>query len=80
MLQKLIKSLEETVGDRRNPVFAEFMKFLTITHLLLLKEETQRLGLDQITAKICVSLLRYCKDIRADKAFYDAGEACRKAG
>jgi intraflagellar transport protein 172 len=80
MLQKLVKSLESTIGDPRNPVFAEFMKFLMVTHLLLLKTEAQRHGLDQITAKLCTSLLRYCKEIRSDKAFYDAGEACRKAG
>jgi len=39
MLQKLVKSLEQTIGDRGNPVFAEFMKFLMVTHLLLLKTE-----------------------------------------
>jgi len=39
MLQKLIKNIESTIGDRNNPVFAEFMKYLMVTHLLLLKTE-----------------------------------------
>jgi intraflagellar transport protein 172 len=80
MLQKLAKNLEQTVGDRSNPIFAEFMKFLMVTHLLLLKGECQRYKLDRVNAKLCTSLLRYCKEIRSDKAFYDAGEANKKAG
>ena len=39
MLQKLVKNLEKTIGDRSNPILAEFMKFLMVTHLLLLKSE-----------------------------------------
>jgi intraflagellar transport protein 172 len=31
-------------------------------------------------AKLCTSLLRYTKEIRADKAFLDAGEANRREG
>ena len=49
-----------------------------VTHLLLLKTEAQRNRLDRVSAKLCTSLLRYCKDIRADKAFMEAGEANRK--
>jgi intraflagellar transport protein 172 len=78
MLQKLIKNLEEMVGDRSNPIFVEFMKYLMVTHLLLLKSEAQRNRLDRVSAKLCTSLLRYCKDIRADKAFMEAGDANRK--
>lgn len=80
MLQKLSKNLEQTVGDRSNPIFAEFMKFLMVTHLLLLKSECTKYKLDRVNAKLCTSLLRYCKEIRSDKAFYDAGEANKKAG
>lgn len=80
MLQKLVKNLEQTVGDRNNPVFSEFMKFLMVTHLLLLKSEATKHKLDRVNAKLCTSLLRYCKEIRSDKAFYDAGEANKKAG
>lgn len=80
MLQKLVKNLEQTVGDRNNPVFAEFMKFLMVTHLLLLKGEAQKHRLDKCCSKISTSLLRYCKEIRSDKAFHDAGEANKKAG
>jgi len=78
MLQKLVKNLETMIGDKKNPIFIEFQKFLMVTHLLLLKSEAARNNLDRVSAKLCTSLLRYCKDIRADKAFYDAGEANRK--
>jgi len=39
MLQKLIKNLEQMIGDKNNPIFQEFMKYLMVTHLLLLKGE-----------------------------------------
>lgn len=77
MLQKLVKNLEAAIGDRNSPVFQEFHRFLTITHLLLLKGECGKNNLNRCNAKLCTSLLRYCKDIRADKAFLDAGNACR---
>lgn len=48
-----------------------------ITHLLLLKTECTKNNLNRVNAKLCSSLLRYCKDIRADKAFLDAGNANR---
>lgn len=51
-----------------------------ITHLLLLKGECARNGIGRVLAKLCTSLLRYTKEIRADKAFLDAGEANRKEG
>lgn len=78
MLQKLVKNLEQMIGDRNNPIYQEFLKYLMVTHLLLLKGEAQRHKLDRVSAKLCTSLLRYCKEIRADKAFLDAGEANRK--
>ncbi len=78
MLQKLVKNLEKTIGDRNSPIFAEFMKYLMVTHLLLLKSEAQKNKLDRVAAKLCTSLLRYCREIRSDKAFLEAGEANRK--
>jgi len=36
--------------------------------------------LSRVLAKLCTSLLRYTKEIRADKAFMDAGEANRREG
>lgn len=34
----------------------------------------------RVLAKLCTSLLRYTREIRADKAFLDAGEANRQEG
>ena len=47
---------------------------------MLLKGECARNGIGRVLAKLCASLLRYTKEIRADKAFLDAGEANRKEG
>jgi len=51
-----------------------------ITHFLPLKSECAKSGLIRVLAKLCTSLLRYTKEIRADKAFLDAGEANRREG
>ena len=39
MLQKLMKNLDVLVGDKNSPVYQEFMRFLIVTHLTLLKSE-----------------------------------------
>lgn len=78
MLQKLMGNIEESVGDRNSAIYQEFHKYLMVTHLLLLKDEVQKNRLDKCFAKLSTSLLRYCRDVRADKAFLDAGEANRK--
>jgi len=78
MLQKLIKNLEGLVGDKNSPIYIEFHKYLMVCHLLLLKGVCTQNNLNNISAKLATSLLRYCKDIRADKAFLDAGDANRK--
>lgn len=53
------------------------MRYLMVTHLLLLKSESGKHGLGRVNARLCTSLLRYCKDIRADRAFLDAGQSNR---
>lgn len=78
MLQKLVKNLEGVVGDKNSPIYVEFHKYLMVCHLLLLKGTCAQHNLNNISAKLATSLLRYCKDIRADKAFLDAGDANRK--
>lgn len=79
MLQKFCENLSLQV-DEKNPIFQEFYKYLLITHLMLLKGECSRAGLGRVMAKLCTSLLRYTKEIRADKAFLDAGEANKREG
>jgi len=66
--------------DARNPIYVEFEKYMLITHFMLLKSECARNNLTRVLAKLCTSLLRYTKEIRADKAFLDAGEANRREG
>jgi intraflagellar transport protein 172 len=79
MLQKLIENLEMQV-DRSNPIYSEFFRYLVITHLLLMKQDCQKHGLTTVLAQLTSCLLRYTKEIRADKAYFDAGTACRSAG
>lgn len=79
MLHKLVMNLEEQV-ERNNPIYIEFYRFLVITHLLGMKSECQKHQLVNVLAKLNSCLLRYTKEIRADKAYFDAGSACRNAG
>jgi len=75
----LIETLEVQV-DRNNPIFIEFFRYLVITHLQLMKSDCQKHNLTGVQAKLTSCLLRYTKEIRADKAYHDAGSACRAAG
>jgi len=79
MLQKLVENLETQV-EKSNPIYVEFFRFLMITHLLTMKQECGKHSLQNVQAKLTSCLLRYTKEIRADKAYFDAGEACRKVG
>mmetsp|Transcript_37056 Transcript_37056/g.56830 ORF Transcript_37056/g.56830 Transcript_37056/m.56830 type:complete len:175 (+) Transcript_37056:4434-4958(+) len=78
MLTKLTDNLEAQV-ERNNPIFVEFYRYLMITHLQLMKQDCQQHRLTNVMAKLTSSLLRYTKEIRADKAYLDAGQACRAA-
>ena len=78
MLAKLIENLEVQV-DRNNPIYVEFFRYLVITHLQLMKQDCQTHNLVGVMAKLTSCLLRYTKEIRADKAYFDAGTACRNA-
>lgn len=44
-----------------------------------MKMDCQKHNLSGVNAKLTASLLRYTKEIRADKAYHDAGEANRNA-
>jgi len=79
MLSKLIENLEQQVA-RNNPIHVEFFRYLVITHLQLMKQDCQKHQLKGVLAKLTSCLLRYTKEIRADKAYFDAGTACRTAG
>jgi hypothetical protein len=77
MLQKLVKNLEQ---GAKNTHYHEFHKYLMVVHLLLLKGECGRKNLPRVASALATSLLRYTKDIRADQAFLDAGNANRRSG
>jgi intraflagellar transport protein 172 len=79
MLSKLVENLENQVA-RNNPIYQEFHRYLMISHLQVMKVECANHNLVKTSAKLTQCLLRYTKEIRADKAYYDAGEANRKAG
>eukprot|EP01022_Parablepharisma_sp_SALTPOND_P020315 TRINITY_DN365_c0_g1_i1.p1 TRINITY_DN365_c0_g1~~TRINITY_DN365_c0_g1_i1.p1 ORF type:complete len:1766 (-),score=259.62 TRINITY_DN365_c0_g1_i1:1103-6400(-) len=64
-------------GASETAAYNEFYQYAVIAHLELLKAECKALNLQKCYAKACISLLRYTKEIRVDKAFLDAGLACK---
>ncbi|KAI8928779.1 hypothetical protein BC831DRAFT_447367 [Entophlyctis helioformis] len=64
------------------PAIAErFGHFLFISHLAALKNYClKKRDLAYFAAKQAISLLRYTKDIPADRAFLEAGQAAKNAG
>ena len=80
MLQRLVDNLALSY-DEGNPIFKEFNEYLLINHFLLLKIECEaNPGVSGVYTRLCISLLRYTKVVRADKAFLDAGNACKNEG
>lgn len=77
MLLGLTISQKEKGTD--DEIFAEFDRLLTIVHFCAIKAACIGIGaLQEIGTKAAVSLLRYTDILPADKAFYEAGIACRK--
>ena len=58
---------------------AEFKRLLEAAHLAHVCAETRAAGLKVLSAKAAVSLLRYVGTVPADRAFFEAGIACRDA-
>ena len=77
MLGRLCDNIAAAM-NKNNAVYQEFFQYLLIAHFQLLKSECETLGLVKSYCKLCVSLLRYTKEIRADKCFLDAGNACKQ--
>ena len=65
---------------RESVGFAEMEHFLRVTQYLYLKTICRNKNLRALYAKLCIALLRYSNEVRVDRAFYDAGIACREEG
>ena len=59
---------------------AEMLEMLMATHYQNMLYSAKALGLKEIAAKCSITLLKYPKLIPHDKAFYQAGMACREQG
>lgn len=79
MMIQVCNNLKSQGEPSESAIYSEFYQFAMIFHLELLKSECKALKLQKCYTSICISLLRYTKKIRVDKAFLDAGLACRDA-
>lgn len=68
---KLVSNLEGLPGH------AEFEQLLFVIHFVSQKIFCEQSGLEDTAAKLAISLVRYCTELPADKAFHDAGQACK---
>lgn len=59
---------------------AAIERALMACHYFSMAAEALRLGLKDVRADSSISLLRYCGVVPADRAFYEAGVACKAAG
>ncbi|KAM9703852.1 intraflagellar transport protein 172 homolog [Menidia menidia] len=68
-------------AEANSPAHQEFEQMLLVGHYLASRSAAK--GLEQllsVSAKLSVSLLRHTEIIPADKAFYEAGLACKAVG
>ncbi|XP_004083357.1 intraflagellar transport protein 172 homolog [Oryzias latipes] len=79
-LLQLCKSVSMS-AQANSPAHEDFEQMLLIAHYFATRSASN--GQEQlitIAAKLSVSLLRHTRTIPADKAFYEAGKACKKVG
>jgi intraflagellar transport protein 172 len=74
VLYKLVSGLEGLPGH------SEFEQLLFIVHFITQKIMCSNAGLSDTAAKLAISLVRYCTDVPADKAFHDAGQCAKDMG
>ena len=55
----------------------EFERLLWIAHLTAARALASERGAHDASKRLSVAMLRYLRDVPADKAFYEAGMACR---
>ncbi|KAA8582872.1 hypothetical protein FQN60_015418, partial [Etheostoma spectabile] len=68
-------------AEANSPAHEDFEQLLLIAHYYATRSATRGVPqLVSISAKLAVSLLRHTELVPADKAFYEAGLACRAVG
>ncbi|XP_077366599.1 intraflagellar transport protein 172 homolog [Festucalex cinctus] len=80
VLLQLCENLSKSAGEN-SPSHDDFEQMLLISHYYATRAAATGLEeLTSISAKLSVSLLRHTDLVPADRAFYEAGLACRAAG
>ncbi|RLN31787.1 hypothetical protein BBO99_00001824 [Phytophthora kernoviae] len=77
-LRKLAKDLRANGKDFPSSRVQKIEQWLLVTHFFAIKHQAVGAGLDDIAAKISMSLLRFVTVLPADKMFFLAGAAARK--
>ncbi|MFH4973753.1 hypothetical protein AB6A40_000462 [Gnathostoma spinigerum] len=70
-------------GGVPNDAKEEFKRYLDVAHYGAVRcslMNYQKPEISLIRMKICISMLRYCDLLAADRAMYEAGHACREVG
>eukprot|EP00357_Protocruzia_adherens_P015873 CAMPEP_0115035232 /NCGR_PEP_ID=MMETSP0216-20121206/41287_1 /TAXON_ID=223996 /ORGANISM="Protocruzia adherens, Strain Boccale" /LENGTH=1713 /DNA_ID=CAMNT_0002414595 /DNA_START=1 /DNA_END=5142 /DNA_ORIENTATION=+ len=78
MLYTLVNDIQNSPDANTNEA-QDFQRYLNIAHLANLKFAVQKAGLSEVYTFICISLVRYTAEIPIDRAYFEAGEACRDA-
>jgi len=78
MLVKVIGALR--AAGEAPAVVDEFERIVWVATLAAAKAISAQQGLKQTALKLAIALLKYVADVPADKAFYDAGMACKAGG
>ena len=78
-LLKLVDTMSAT-PEINSVALTELSRYLEAGHLALVRAKAKDAGLLDISARAATSLLRYVGELPADRAFFEAGIACREAG
>eukprot|EP00038_Savillea_parva_P019439 m.27515 g.27515 ORF g.27515 m.27515 type:complete len:1369 (+) comp4420_c1_seq1:587-4693(+) len=80
-LRQMLLSVSVELSRMGHPNAGEFETLTTIAHYCAMKAACEGVGpLREIATKVTVSLLRHTDLLCADRAFYEAGMACKQVG
>lgn len=79
-LREVLYRLANIYRSQSNKAGADILEMLMATHYQNMMYAAKSLGLKDIAAKCSVTLLKYPEYVPQDKAFYQAGIACREQG
>ena len=81
VLYKVVAGLRKQAAPGSGDALGEYERLLLVVHSVAMRGKLSEMGLAELAARVSVGMLRFAGTyIPADRAFYEAGAACKGVG